>query len=526
MKHFSLILILFISDVLFCQINFSDDIDVSGFPVIKFSIHNSNPTPLSSSAFKFTELVEDKRVKPDVIKINISKDSVDYSKKNKCVLILLELLDHPDRTEQNYTFNQAILESLDSIINKGDQFKIVAFSLKDDKANILKNINNDFTDDISVIRNSLISYDQEKNDFTNKAVSDIYGAIIEGVKMLDDFESDFSKSMVLLSEERNNTKIINSRINAISLAKEKGFLINTVKYNRSRYHQFSEPTISENTYGLGLVLSKSSGDLKIVNQNKKEEIKEFLKSTLSNIVERSSGIKYQVSLTLKNKIENGKNYVIELKVDDTNQVQKIKYKAPGNWIKAQFQLNFYLASGVSLILLIIVGYILIYFFRKNKLKEIERKNMIADQKEKEAKQESLIESQQKELENIKIQEQKRKQVEEEELLKKAEEKLINQMLSNGSFPILKFVDSSGSMQFEINHPIMTVGRDKASNKICIANNNISRNHFTILFSENQYKIVDNNSTNGIILNGRVVKDSLIKNGDIIEIADLNFTFYQ
>ena len=74
-----------------------------------------------------------------------------------------------------------------------------------------------------MIRNSLISYDQEKNDFTNKAVSDIYGAIIEGVKMLDDFESDFSKSMVLLSEERNNTKIINSRINAISLAKEKGF---------------------------------------------------------------------------------------------------------------------------------------------------------------------------------------------------------------------------------------------------------------------------------------------------------------
>ena len=111
---------------------------------------------------------------------------------------------------------------------------------------------------------------------------------------------------------------------------------------------------------------------------------------------------------------------------------------------------------MSLILLIIVGYILIYFFRKNKLKEIERKNMIADQKEKEAKQESLIESQQKELENIKIQEQKRKQVEEEELLKKAEEKLINQMLSNGSFPILKFVDSSGSMQFEINHPITLI----------------------------------------------------------------------
>ena len=73
---------------------------------------------------------------------------------------------------------------------------------------------------------------------------------------------------------------------------------------------------------------------------------------------------------------------------------------------------------------------------------------------------------------------------------------------------------------------MTVGRDNTSNRIYIANNNISRNHFSILFSENQYKVLDNNSTNGIILNGRVVKDSVIKNGDIIEIADLSFTFYQ
>ena len=167
-----------------------------------------------------------------------------------------------------------------------------------------------------------------------------------------------------------------------------------------------------------------------------------------------------------------------------------------------------------------------YFFKKNKLKEIENQKKIAEQKEKEAKQESFIKAQQEELLNIKNQEQKRKLIEEEELRKQAEEKLITQMLSNGSFPILKYVHSNGSQQFEINNPIMTVGRDNTSNRIHIANSNISRNHFSILFSENQYKVVDNNSTNGIVLNGRVVKDSIIKNGDIIEIADLSFTFYQ
>ena len=167
-----------------------------------------------------------------------------------------------------------------------------------------------------------------------------------------------------------------------------------------------------------------------------------------------------------------------------------------------------------------------YFFKKNKLKEIENQNIIAEQKEKEAQQESFIKSQQEELLSIKNKEQQRKQVEQEELRKQTEDKLITQMLSKGSFPILKFVDSKDSFQFEINNPIMTVGRDKASNRICIANNNISRNHFSIVFKEDQYKVIDNDSTNGIILNGRIVKDSVINSGDIIEIADLSFTFYQ
>ena len=526
MKKVFLILILAIANVSFSQVNVSDDKDVSGFPLIEFSIHTRNPTTLPSSAFNFTELVDGVKVKSDAIKINRIKDSIDYSKENKCVLVLLEILSHPDRNEQNSTFKQAILETLDSIVNSGDQFKIVAFSLKDDQTNILKNINDDFTDDISLLRESLVGYEQENNDFTNKVVSDIYGAIIEGVKQLDDYESDFSKSILLLSEERNNTKIIDSRTIAINLAKEKGLIINTIKYNRSRYHQFSEPTISENTYGTSLVLSKSSGNLKIINQKKKEEINEFLKSTFNNIVERSSGINYSVSLRLNNKIRNGKDYIIELKVDDTNEIQKIKYKAPGNWVIAQFQINVYLASGVLLLLLVILGYTVRYFFKKNKLKEIENQNIIAEQKEKEAQQESFIKSQQEELLSIKNKEQQRKQVEQEELRKQTEDKLITQMLSKGSFPILKFVDSKDSFQYEINNPIMTVGRDKASNRICIANNNISRNHFSIVFKEDQYKVIDNDSTNGIILNGRIVKDSVINSGDIIEIADLSFTFYQ
>ena len=71
---------------------------------------------------------------------------------------------------------------------------------------------------------------------------------------------------------------------------------------------------------------------------------------------------------------------------------------------------------------------------------------------------------------------------------------------------------------------MSVGRDE-SNDIHILNPNISRKHFNINFEASNYVIVDNNSTNGMIINGYKLKKSSLKNGDIIEIADATFTFY-
>ena len=135
-------------------------------------------------------------------------------------------------------------------------------------------------------------------------------------------------------------------------------------------------------------------------------------------------------------------------------------------------------------------------------------------------------SQKEELLNIKNQQEKIKIEEAKDLRRINEKALIKQMLSTGSFPILKFSDSKSSSQFEINNPVVKIGRDKGSNNICIANKNISRNHFSVVFKNKQYKVIDNNSTNGIKLNGRKVKESVLKHADIIEIADLGFTFYE
>jgi len=118
------------------------------------------------------------------------------------------------------------------------------------------------------------------------------------------------------------------------------------------------------------------------------------------------------------------------------------------------------------------------------------------------------------------------QLTKQNILKAEDEKeLILQMKRLGAFPILKYTDSSNTDQFEINKPLISVGRDVKTNVITIPNSNISRNHFSITFSNNKYSVVDNNSTNGMIINGYKLKKAELKNGDIIEIADVTFTFY-
>jgi hypothetical protein len=155
----------------------------------------------------------------------------------------------------------------------------------------------------------------------------------------------------------------------------------------------------------------------------------------------------------------------------------------------------------------------------------EKQNQIQIQE----KQQSEILKQQNEIASLKELEQKRlNDLDKAKLLKEKknlEEKLIKEMITLGNFPVLKFIDSKNSNSFEINRPKISVGRDE-SNDIHISNPNISRKHFTIYFESSNYIIKDNNSTNGMIINGHKLKKSTLKNGDVIEIADATFTFYQ
>jgi len=520
---------LLLTQLMNAQIKQIGETDLSDYPSIKFKLHSRTFEKLNASDFTFSEMINGKENKINSSDLKLLYTPSENKEKNKCVLIMIEALSYPNRHEQVDAFFYGIKNSLKGFVNPGDKIKIVAFALRNKKTRILNNVNSSFTDNIPVLEKSIDDYKIVNNVFNNKDVSDLYGAVFEGIEMIGNESIDYKKSILLLSEERNNNfSTQKTSLNVINLAKEKNVVINTIKYNRANYEQYTDPTLAAQTFGESHVLKRSLGVLK--NLKKQKDIEEIVPVILNNALSRANGSDYEVVLKLQNdKKDGGKNKIIVKQLNYDFETTLV-FNSPGNIVFYQFQKNFYVSLLVSILILVLLTYGIFLLFKMNKKmrqkKELEAANQLQIQKD----QEAAILSQQQELKAIKLSELQRLK-EEQEL--KAEQIRINeekekvaQMRALGNFPILKFADSNNSAQFEINSSIVSVGRDKQSNVICIPNSNISRNHFSIVFENNEYRIQDNNSTNGIIVNGYKLKNALLNNGDIIEIADVTFTFYK
>jgi hypothetical protein len=64
---------------------------------------------------------------------------------------------------------------------------------------------------------------------------------------------------------------------------------------------------------------------------------------------------------------------------------------------------------------------------------------------------------------------------------------------------------------------MTLGRDEASD-VVIDNAAVSRTHAILIFVDNQFRLRDADSENGLTVNGKAVKDAVLKYGDVIGIG--------
>ena len=78
-------------------------------------------------------------------------------------------------------------------------------------------------------------------------------------------------------------------------------------------------------------------------------------------------------------------------------------------------------------------------------------------------------------------------------------------------------------RYQLDQPVLRIGRD-SSNPIRVSDNEISRQHAEIRSEQNEYKIVDLNSSNGTYVNGRRVTEAKLSSGDRIQVGQSVFVF--
>ncbi|MCB0416417.1 MAG: FHA domain-containing protein [Bdellovibrionaceae bacterium] len=78
--------------------------------------------------------------------------------------------------------------------------------------------------------------------------------------------------------------------------------------------------------------------------------------------------------------------------------------------------------------------------------------------------------------------------------------------------------------FEMVAQSLTIGRSD-DNDIVIPSNSVSRNHALVEIQEGGHVTIrDNGSKNGILVNGNLVRESPLANGDIVQVGDFAFRF--
>jgi type II secretory pathway pseudopilin PulG len=475
----------------------SGSFDVGAYPEVSFVWNEYNPEIKDSTQFILTE---------DGAKIAISVSLLSYRDtvvRNKSILFLWEDLNHPDRRGQA-AFTREVLHRFlqDSTIHTGDRFNVAVFDRKggnDLGTSIHTLLNDGFTRDAGALAEAVLHY-QPRYDFFSKQVnSELYMAMEEGLDLLKQEPADNIRVLVLVTAGSNMDKHGGKGSFEEQKTIDLKIPVYLIKFPIAHCeHCTNIDLITKNTYGQA-----------VETTDVQQAVTHWI-TAYRNISVRHHGQDYRIAFTAQPP-RDGKVHLLTLNVNGKEYT--LNYTAPAFSIKVWTKAHLLVAIGIVALMLALAGGVLVLILkarrkRRLKLQEIENEQN-AIRLEAESNRQALLDYQQKG---------------EAEKSAEQEARLMRLMETKNLYPRLQCVTGNERTAYTVSKVVTTIGRAE-DNDLVLSSSLVSNHHAKLIFNGSGFEIQDLGSTNRVIVNGNFVKQSGLKNADIIGLGETIITFY-
>lgn len=506
------------------------NINTDNFPIVKGDLWVRNPNGKPSNVF----FLETGFEKEDSITI-IEKRVAEVPKDQKKAVVFLVLNPGIDAVEYNW-YKSVIKNAIDSVIRKGDKVEVLTYD-RECGGNIIFPLTPSFTDDITTIKKKVDNLNKTYCNASTKICSQdnflTWQAISRTIDMLETQDLKMPTAIVVLGDDNNCIAETNGLEKVGTRALNLNIPIYAIIKPRSSGILNSIEELCDQSHGIYFKEIDAQKASKTLNQ--------YLGSMLS----RNAGLIYRFEYKSSYK-KDGKNYQVKIKTSGS------KYSPSGEFQLSVPKQNFveWLKDNpllVAAIVLLTAGLLIGFFIWRKSLEkkrkadlrriETERQSLEAKQRamaeENQKAQNELnaqIERQKKEMNDLKkLQIEKERQEFKKQLeavAKASDAELLAQMKLKGNFPWFDYIlPGSPSLRFDINKPKIVIGREENVD-LRVQVPTISKIHFTLWYTkQGEYWVKDENSSNGLFVNGVKVSQAKLKHGDFIQAGEVVFNFY-
>lgn len=485
------------------QETISSGFDLENFPKVSYTWHDNNPEQRDSSEFfDFRENGVATEFTLEIKSREESKEQVGH------LLVLWEDLAHYGKNMLNFSRSSLKHFLIDNELSATNRIAIYSFSRKTtSEGSYLKPVSDGFSSDNIELLGDIQEYTpntRRYSTFPNR--SDIFPSIIEAIDLLKGF-GEGPKAIVLITAGYPLDNSASSSDVTAKLEAEKYHVpVYVMQYARDHGQSPKLQDFASLTFGSFVSYSD-------INQNVNiSDASAHLSKVYNTYSERYCGNDYVLSFESSVK-RGGKASLIEFSID--GQKHEVQFFTPANTLLSFIKENLVLFILILLLVLAAIGYAVYYFIKRKRLSD-QRFDVLQQQNQNvHASAMSAISESNRQI-NKRFDDARQKVV---------EQRLQESMNNKSQYPRLVISINNTLKKYTISKPCVTIGRDD-DNDVVLNSFSVSRKHAQIVYSGNEYVLIDDNSRNGVSVNGeKIVEPRHIKDGDKILLGDVSITFY-